>query len=200
MAERPTAVFCAADMVAFGLIAGLQAGGLSVPGDISVVGFDDIDMSEYYVPSLTTIRQDRHAPWTRGRGGAVAASGTGRAGCRGPETHDRSETSWSAKAPRAALKGFRAPRHRLFEIEADAGHRGGGGAQQPDGLTRAVFGGDEASRGASRAAWSSSQPSPFPRSLGVEVALGLGVGPAEVDPVDADAVCEMGVRGVFRQC
>jgi LacI family repressor for deo operon, udp, cdd, tsx, nupC, and nupG len=47
-------------MVAFGLIAGLQAGGLSVPDDISVVGFDDIDMSEYYVPSLTTIRQDRH--------------------------------------------------------------------------------------------------------------------------------------------
>jgi LacI family repressor for deo operon, udp, cdd, tsx, nupC, and nupG len=41
------------------LIARLQAGGLSVPGDISVVGFDDIDMSEYYVPSLTTIRQDR---------------------------------------------------------------------------------------------------------------------------------------------
>ncbi len=59
MMERPTAVFCAADMVAFGLIAGLQAGGLSVPGDISVIGFDDIDMSEYYVPSLTTIRQDR---------------------------------------------------------------------------------------------------------------------------------------------
>lgn len=60
MAERPTAVFCAADMVAFGLIAGLHAGGLSVPGDISVVGFDDIDMSESYVPALTTIRQDRH--------------------------------------------------------------------------------------------------------------------------------------------
>jgi LacI family repressor for deo operon, udp, cdd, tsx, nupC, and nupG len=60
MEERPTAVFCAADMVAFGLIAGLQAGGLSVPGDISVIGFDDIDMSEYYVPSLTTIRQDRN--------------------------------------------------------------------------------------------------------------------------------------------
>lgn len=60
MDERPTAVFCAADMVAFGLIAGLTAGGLSVPGDISVIGFDDIDMSDYYVPALTTIRQDRH--------------------------------------------------------------------------------------------------------------------------------------------
>jgi LacI family repressor for deo operon, udp, cdd, tsx, nupC, and nupG len=60
MQDRPTAVFCAADMVAFGLIAGLTAGGLAVPEDISVMGFDDIDMSDYYVPSLTTIRQDRH--------------------------------------------------------------------------------------------------------------------------------------------
>ncbi|WP_282027513.1 LacI family DNA-binding transcriptional regulator [Ruegeria faecimaris] len=60
MDERPTAVFCAADMVAFGLISGLVAGGLKVPGDISVVGFDDIEMSGSYVPALTTIRQDRH--------------------------------------------------------------------------------------------------------------------------------------------
>ncbi|WP_108859027.1 LacI family DNA-binding transcriptional regulator [Ruegeria sp. Alg231-54] len=60
MDERPTAVFCAADMVAFGLISGLVAGGLKIPGDISVVGFDDIEMSGSYVPALTTIRQDRH--------------------------------------------------------------------------------------------------------------------------------------------
>lgn len=60
MTERPTAVFCSADMVAFGLIAGLVAGGVRVPEEISVVGFDDIEMSESYVPALTTIRQDRH--------------------------------------------------------------------------------------------------------------------------------------------
>ncbi len=60
MSARPTAVFCSADMVAFGLIAGLIAGGLRVPEDISVVGFDDIEMSGSYVPALTTIRQDRH--------------------------------------------------------------------------------------------------------------------------------------------
>ncbi len=60
MKDRPTAVFCSADMVAFGLMAGLQAGGLKVPEDISVVGFDDIEMSEFYVPALTTIRQDRN--------------------------------------------------------------------------------------------------------------------------------------------
>lgn len=59
MEDPPTAVFCSADLVAFGLIAGLQAGGVSVPRDISVVGFDDIEMSGSFVPALTTIRQDR---------------------------------------------------------------------------------------------------------------------------------------------
>lgn len=61
MEERPTAVFCASDMVAFGLIAGLMQAGIRVPDDISVVGFDDIELAEYYVPALTTIRQHRHA-------------------------------------------------------------------------------------------------------------------------------------------
>lgn len=59
MSHRPTAVFCASDMVAFGLIAGLTSRGVSVPGEISVIGFDDIEMSEFYVPALTTIRQHR---------------------------------------------------------------------------------------------------------------------------------------------
>ncbi len=59
MQERPTAVFCASDMIAFGLISGLAEGGLRVPADISVVGFDDIEMSQCFVPSLTTVRQDR---------------------------------------------------------------------------------------------------------------------------------------------
>jgi len=83
MKDRPTAVFCAADMVAFGLIAGLVAGGLSVPGDISVVGFDDIDMSDYFVPALTTIRQDRHR---LGRDAAQALRR--RLGPRPPRTED----------------------------------------------------------------------------------------------------------------
>ena len=56
---RPTAVFCASDVVAFGLIFGLTRVGLSVPEDISVIGFDDIEYSAYFPPPLTTIRQDR---------------------------------------------------------------------------------------------------------------------------------------------
>ena len=60
MEERPTAVFCASDMVAIGLISTLDEGGLRVPEDISVVGFDDIEIAGHTIPPLTTIRQDRH--------------------------------------------------------------------------------------------------------------------------------------------
>lgn len=59
MKERPTAVFCASDLVAFGLIAALAEAGLSVPRNMSVVGFDDIDLAAYFTPGLTTVRQDR---------------------------------------------------------------------------------------------------------------------------------------------
>lgn len=60
-ADRPTAVFCASDELAYGLIAALNAHGIRVPDDISVVGFDDVDSAEHYIPALTTIRQDRLA-------------------------------------------------------------------------------------------------------------------------------------------
>jgi LacI family repressor for deo operon, udp, cdd, tsx, nupC, and nupG len=59
MDPRPTAVFCSADTAAFGVIAGLREGGLSVPKDVSVIGFDDIEMAAFYDPALTTIRQER---------------------------------------------------------------------------------------------------------------------------------------------
>ena len=61
MDERPTAVFCASDEVALGLIAGLDGLGLRVPQDISVVGFDGIEQAEHFIPALTTIQQDRIA-------------------------------------------------------------------------------------------------------------------------------------------
>ena len=59
MKERPTAVFCACDLMAFGLISGLREFGISVPEEMSVVGFDDIELAGYCVPPLTTIWQDR---------------------------------------------------------------------------------------------------------------------------------------------
>jgi DNA-binding LacI/PurR family transcriptional regulator len=52
-----TAVFCFNDISAIGVIRALKDAGLSVPGDVSVVGFDDILSAAYSTPSLTTVRQ-----------------------------------------------------------------------------------------------------------------------------------------------
>lgn len=59
--DRPTAVFCASDRCAFGFISALDEAGLRVPQDVSVVGFDDIDIAAHFVPPLTTIHQPRRA-------------------------------------------------------------------------------------------------------------------------------------------
>jgi LacI family repressor for deo operon, udp, cdd, tsx, nupC, and nupG len=56
---RPTAVFAANDEIAIGAIMEAKAHGLRVPGDLSVVGFDDIEMGQIYDPPLTTIYQPR---------------------------------------------------------------------------------------------------------------------------------------------
>ena len=53
-----TAVFAANDQTALGVIRAFGEAGLRVPEDVSVVGFDDTPESAYYVPALTTIRQD----------------------------------------------------------------------------------------------------------------------------------------------
>lgn len=57
MTDRPTAVFVYNDMTAFGVMSQLLKQGLRIPEDISVVGFDDIIMSEFANPPLTTICQ-----------------------------------------------------------------------------------------------------------------------------------------------
>ena len=52
-----TAIFCVNDQTAYGAMLGLFRKGLSVPGDVSVVGFDDLPSSGYRVPPLTSVRQ-----------------------------------------------------------------------------------------------------------------------------------------------
>lgn len=52
-----TAIFCFNDIAAIGAIRALKDVGCSVPGDVSVVGFDDILSAAYATPSLTTVRQ-----------------------------------------------------------------------------------------------------------------------------------------------
>jgi len=57
LADPPTAVFCYDDMTALGVLRQARRSGLQVPGDISVIGFDDLYISRYTEPPLTTVRQ-----------------------------------------------------------------------------------------------------------------------------------------------
>lgn len=50
-----TAIFCAADNLAFGAIKALQKAGFKVPQDVSVMGFDGVALGELYAPALTTV-------------------------------------------------------------------------------------------------------------------------------------------------
>ena len=52
------AIFCASDLIAIGVLQGIQLRGLKVPDDIAVVGFDDIPVASYANPPLSTIQQD----------------------------------------------------------------------------------------------------------------------------------------------
>lgn len=58
---RPTAVFCANDLMAIGFIAKATEMGFSVPGDVSVAGYDGIDFGAYARPSLTTVNTAPHS-------------------------------------------------------------------------------------------------------------------------------------------
>jgi DNA-binding LacI/PurR family transcriptional regulator len=56
--DSVTAVFCANDPMALGLLRALSERGRRVPEDVSVIGFDDIPEAGYFLPPLTTVRQD----------------------------------------------------------------------------------------------------------------------------------------------
>ncbi len=57
----PEAVVCGADIIALGVIAALREADVDVPGDVAVVGFDDIAFASVSVPTLTTLRQPADA-------------------------------------------------------------------------------------------------------------------------------------------
>ncbi|CAE6906858.1 HTH-type transcriptional repressor PurR [Vibrio alginolyticus] len=59
MEKRPTAVFCFNDTMALGLMSRLQQNGIKIPDDISVIGYDNIELAEYFSPPLTTIHQPK---------------------------------------------------------------------------------------------------------------------------------------------
>ncbi len=55
-----TAIFCASDLMAIGVIEALKEIGKKVPQNIEVIGFDDIELASYVTPKLSTVRQDTY--------------------------------------------------------------------------------------------------------------------------------------------
>jgi LacI family transcriptional regulator len=58
--ERPTAAFCTNDLLALGMLQALIQSGASVPGDVAIVGYDDIEFAGAAAVPLSSIRQPRH--------------------------------------------------------------------------------------------------------------------------------------------
>lgn len=75
-ADAPTAVIAANDMIALGVVQQLQEQGLTVPSDVSVIGFNDFDFSSWVRPSLTTVRIPAAAMGHRAVEVLLAADGT----------------------------------------------------------------------------------------------------------------------------
>jgi LacI family transcriptional regulator len=91
LASHPevTAIFAASDTMAFGAIRALGEAGLRVPGDISVIGFDDIELTGIVNPPLTTIHQPKY---------------------------ELGEAAVEILLRQAGGKGPRTPEHRVFDV------------------------------------------------------------------------------------
>jgi DNA-binding LacI/PurR family transcriptional regulator len=98
-----TAVLCANDQMALGLLRALNEAGRSVPGNVSVVGFDDIPEAAYLIPPLTTVRQDFTAVGAR----AIEIIQAALAGAASPERLIKPELV--VRASSAALRPNREP-------------------------------------------------------------------------------------------
>ncbi len=86
-AAPPTAILCFSDVVAYGVVQAAQARGLTVPDDLSVVGFDDNPLATRMRPALTTVRQDVAAKGHAAAAALTAAIERRRAGTSGRVRH-----------------------------------------------------------------------------------------------------------------
>ncbi len=57
--NRPTAVVCSNDMTAIGIMREAYEYGIAIPGELSIIGFDDIRLSEFMIPPLTTVQMSQ---------------------------------------------------------------------------------------------------------------------------------------------
>ena len=57
---RPTAVFCANDLLALGVLQEMTTRRIAVPGDVAIVGYDDVEFAAAAAVPLSSVRQPRH--------------------------------------------------------------------------------------------------------------------------------------------
>jgi LacI family transcriptional regulator len=60
LAPRPTAVMCANDLLALGVLRGLAGTGIAVPDEMALVGYDDVEFASMLSPSLSSVRQPKY--------------------------------------------------------------------------------------------------------------------------------------------
>ncbi len=63
--QVPTAIVCGNDVLAFGALLEAQRLGIAVPGEVSIVGFDDLELASHLQPALTTVHVPAEAMWRR---------------------------------------------------------------------------------------------------------------------------------------
>ncbi|WP_288441168.1 LacI family DNA-binding transcriptional regulator [uncultured Pseudomonas sp.] len=102
--ERPTAIFAGNDMIGVGVLRAAAERNINVPGELSVIGFDDIELSRYVYPPLTTVGQS-----IRELGESAAALLLSRI-----ITQGRDAPCQRIVAPRIVLRESTGPRPDLF--------------------------------------------------------------------------------------
>jgi LacI family xylobiose transport system transcriptional regulator len=108
---RPTAVLAMSDAMAIGAMRAARELGLRVPADVSIVGFDDVDVAKYTDPPLTTV----HQPIRRkGEEAVRLLLGGGRSRDDGPTAQERLDT-------RLVIRGSTARASRGREEVVDDG-------------------------------------------------------------------------------
>jgi LacI family transcriptional regulator len=116
--EPPTAVFCTNDIVAVGAWQKLLSRGVRVPSDVSLIGFDDIELARTILPPLTTVAQDKQALGVRAVERLLASIPSGEA--------DRSASPDDAPLtesiePRLVVRESTAPPHPARARAREAG-------------------------------------------------------------------------------
>lgn len=72
-APAPTAILCGNDVLAFGALLEAASLGLQVPRDLSIIGFDDLEMARHLQPALSTVQVPTEAMWNTAADRLVAA-------------------------------------------------------------------------------------------------------------------------------